>query len=65
MLKCSNPFRPLQDRRRHNYPCMQNGRLSQILQRLRWRARSPFYRPGLIITLIGIAIILTLVCHAL
>jgi len=44
---------------------MQNGRLSQILQRLRWRARSPFYRPGLIITLIGIAIILTLVCHAL
>jgi hypothetical protein len=65
MLKYSNRFYTPYDPVRHNYPYMQNRRLSHILQRLRWRARSPFYRPGLIIGLIWTAIILTLVWYAI
>jgi hypothetical protein len=65
MLKYGNrfciPYEPI----RHNYSYMQNGRLSTILQRYRWRARSPIYRPRIIIGLIWCAIILTLVYHAL
>ena len=65
MLKYSNRFYTPYDPVRHNYPYMQNRRLSHILQRLRWRARSPFYRPRLIITLIWTAIILTLLWYAI
>ena len=65
MLKYSNRFCRPYDTILDNYPYMQNRRLSHILQRLRWRARSPFYRPGLIIGLIWTAIILTLLWYAL
>ena len=65
MLKYSNRFYTPYDTPSHNYPYMQNRRLSTILERLRWRARSPFYRPGLIIGLIWTAIILTLVWYAI
>ena len=63
MLKYGNRFYTPYDRLRHNYPYMQNRRLSHILQRLRWRARSPFYRPGLIIGLIWTAIIAAILFH--
>ena len=65
MLKYSNRFYTPYDTIRHNYPYMQNRRLSHILQRYRWRARSPFYRPRLIIGLIWTAIILTMVWYAI
>ena len=65
MLKYGNRFYTPYDRPSHNYPDMQNRRLSQILERLRWRARSPFYRPRLIIGLVWTAIILTLVWYAI
>lgn len=42
---------------------MLNRRLSQILERYRWRARSPIYRPRIIIALIWTCIILSLVFH--
>jgi hypothetical protein len=63
MLKYSNRFYTPYDRPSHNYPYMQNRRLSHILQRLRWRARSPFYRPGLIIGFIWVAIIAAIMIY--
>ena len=61
MLKYGNRFYTPYDTPSHNYPYMQNRRLSVILQRLRWRARSPLYRPRIIIAGIWIGIIIAIV----
>ena len=63
MLKCSNPFSPPYDAIHHNYPYMQNRRLSHILQRYRWRARSAYHRPQLIIGAIWIVIIAAILIY--
>jgi hypothetical protein len=63
MLKYSNRFYTPYDPVRHNYPYMQNRRLSTILQRYRWRARSAYHRPQLIIGAIWIVIIATILFH--
>jgi hypothetical protein len=63
MLKYSNPFSAPYDPIHHNYPYMQNRRLSVLLNRYRWRAQSPFYRPRIIIAGIWIAIIIATVLY--
>jgi hypothetical protein len=63
MLKYGNRFCIPYDTPSHNYPYMQNRRLSHILQRLRWRARSPFYRPRLIIGAIWTVIIIAILIY--
>ena len=63
MLKYGNRFYTPYDTPSHNYPYMQNRRLSTILSRYRWRARSAYHRPQLIIGLIWICIIIAILIY--